>query len=52
MIIDDILSTLKEDAPVKEVRVGAFWTAVWSKNCGLASTFSNHDHEGGPPVSS
>jgi uncharacterized protein (DUF4213/DUF364 family) len=37
-ILDDIISTIKEDAPVKEVRTAAFWTAVVSRNCGLAST--------------
>ena len=36
-ILDDIISTIKEDAPVKEVRTAAFWTAVVSRNCGLAS---------------
>jgi len=49
-IIDDLLEVLKEDAPVRDVRVGAFWTAVWSKNCGLASTLTGSDHEGRPPV--
>ncbi len=37
-ILDDIISTIKEDAPVREIRTAAFWTAVVSRNCGLAST--------------
>jgi len=49
-LIEDLLGILKEDAPVKDMRIGAFWTAVWSENCGLASTIAGHDHEGRPPV--
>lgn len=37
-ILEDIIKSLKDDAPVKEVRKGIFWTAVVSKHCGLAST--------------
>ncbi len=43
-ILDDLISSLKEDSAVHEVYVGVFWTAVVSKNCGLASTL----HEGHP----
>ncbi|MEW5933429.1 MAG: DUF4213 domain-containing protein [Bacillota bacterium] len=32
------------------MRIGAFWTAVWSRNCGLASTVFEHEHSSGPPV--
>jgi len=48
--MEDLLETLKDDAQVREVRIGAFWTAVWSENCGLASTITGHDHEVGAPV--
>jgi len=39
-IIDDLLASLRDDAPVREVRVCAFWTAVVLDDgrCGLAST--------------
>ena len=37
-IVHDIVESLKEDASAEEVRVGAFWTAVVSRGCGLAST--------------
>ena len=39
-IIDDLLASLGSDAPVREVRVCAFWTAVvlGDGRCGLAST--------------
>jgi len=46
-IVDDLISGLSGDAPAREVRVGAFWTAVWSRSCGLASTLGAGDHEHG-----
>lgn len=38
-ILDDLISSLREDSVVQEVYACVFWTAVVSKNCGLASTF-------------
>ena len=43
VILDDLLSSLtgdvaNEGAVVKQVLIGAFWTAVVSEDCGLAST--------------
>lgn len=40
-ILSSILKSIKEDAPVQEVRRGLNWTAVVSKHCGLASTMAN-----------
>ncbi len=37
-LIQAILETLSIDAPVKEVRMGAFITAVWARRMGLAYT--------------
>jgi uncharacterized protein (DUF4213/DUF364 family) len=39
-IIDDLLASLPEgDIPVRDVRVGPFWTVVWTeRGAGLAST--------------
>jgi uncharacterized protein (DUF4213/DUF364 family) len=37
-IIDDLLSTIDGEVPVKEVRQGPFQTAVLTRYCGLAST--------------
>ena len=56
-LIDDLLATLKTDALVRDVRVGAFWTAVVvgkvgkEPRCGLAST-SGEDkaHHHGMPL--
>ena len=43
-ILDDLISTLREDSAVQGVYVCVFWTAVVSRHCGLASTL----HEGHP----
>jgi len=43
-IIDDLISIITDDAEVKDVRQGPFQTAVLSRNCGLASTPSNHSY--------
>lgn len=51
-ILESIIKGLQEDVPVKEVRIGPFWTAVISKNCGLASTTLGfmQNAAAGPPV--
>jgi hypothetical protein len=52
--IEALLSSLQADAPVRQVLVGAFWTAVALDThplcCGLASTLRPDTHPGGPPV--
>ena len=49
-IIDDLLFTLSYDAPVREIRLGPFQTAVITRNCGLAATLHDraHHHEKTP----
>jgi hypothetical protein len=37
-ILDELLNNLNDDAPVRSILVGAHWTAVCSRSCGLAST--------------
>ena len=53
-IIDDLLAALTGDSPVREVRIGAFWTAVVLEDghCGLASALrgDDHHHHGQNPV--
>jgi uncharacterized protein (DUF4213/DUF364 family) len=47
-ILSDLLLTLGRDVPVRSVLVGAHWTAVCSRHCGLASTLTGekpHGHE-------
>jgi len=43
-IIDDMLSSLDYKASVRDIRQGAFQTAVFTRGCGLAST----PHDPGP----
>jgi len=38
-ILDDLISSLGRDSPVREIHACVFWTAVVSRHCGLASTF-------------
>jgi uncharacterized protein (DUF4213/DUF364 family) len=53
-IIDALLNSLECDAPVRQVLIGAFWTAVVldgdPPRCGLASTLRAETHDDGPPV--
>jgi uncharacterized protein (DUF4213/DUF364 family) len=46
-ILDDLIGSLAADAPAREVRIGRFWTAVWSRECGLASTTGPGEHAHG-----
>lgn len=42
-VLQSLISALHMDAPVRAVRQGPFQTAVWTRNCGLATT----PHESG-----
>lgn len=46
-VLGDLLASLVEDAPVREVRTCVHWTAVVSKHCGLASTIHQEQHPHG-----
>jgi hypothetical protein len=49
-ILTELIESLRDkDHPLKEVLTGAYWTAVVSRGCGLASTFRDegHPHEKG-----
>jgi uncharacterized protein (DUF4213/DUF364 family) len=44
-ILDDVIDSLPHrDAKVREIHVCAHWTAVLSRQCGLASTFKEEEH--------
>jgi uncharacterized protein len=48
-LLNDLLSNLDIDAPIRTVLVGVHWTVVCSRFCGMASTFTGdnphgHDH--------
>jgi uncharacterized protein (DUF4213/DUF364 family) len=48
-ILDDVIDSLSHgEMKVREIHACAHWTAVLSKNCGLASTFKEdvHPHKG------
>jgi len=46
-ILDDLISSITEDSVVREVHACVLWTAVVSRNCGLASTFrEEHPYHG------
>lgn len=50
-IIDELISTISYEGSVKDIRQGAFQTAVLTCNCGLASTPHNPGpHPAGMPV--
>jgi len=51
-IIDDLIASLRGDAPLREVRVCAFWTAVVLDDgrCGLASTLRPDDPQCAGPA--
>jgi uncharacterized protein len=47
-ILNALLASLTEDAPVRSVLVGAHWTVVCSRGCGMASTITGdkpHGHD-------
>jgi uncharacterized protein (DUF4213/DUF364 family) len=46
-ILDDLIGSLAANATARDVRIGRFWTAVWSRGCGLASTTGLGEHEHG-----
>jgi len=37
-ILDELIGSIKDDAPIRRIMVGVHWTAVSSRWCGLAST--------------
>lgn len=37
-ILDDLVSSITEDFPIRSVLVGVHWTVVCSRSCGLAAT--------------
>lgn len=45
-LINEILSFVKNDAPVRNVLIGAHWTTVSSHACGMASTVMNPQPHG------
>lgn len=49
-ILDDLISTLDFDAPVRDIRQGIFHTGVLTRHCGLASTLPRDALRQTPPL--
>jgi uncharacterized protein (DUF4213/DUF364 family) len=49
-ILDELISTLDTEAEVKDVRLGLFYTGVWTRNCGLAATLPRDVLRREPPA--
>lgn len=45
-IIEQILASISADAPVRSILVGAHWTVVCSRGCGMASTITGDKPHG------
>jgi len=49
-ILDDLISQLSMDAPVRDIRQGVFHTAVVTRDCGLAATLPKDALRQPPPM--
>ena len=49
-LLDDLIASLPEDAPVRSVLVGLHWVVVCSRFCGMASTLQSEHSHGTPDV--
>ena len=49
-ILDDLITTINFDAPVRDVRQGVFHTAVLTRHCGLAATLPRDALRQKPPM--
>ena len=49
-VLEDLVSDLDDDAPVRTILVGAHWTVVCSRNCGMAATLLEHRFHGSNAV--
>jgi uncharacterized protein (DUF4213/DUF364 family) len=49
-ILEDLVTNLHDDAPVRKIIVGAHWTVVCSRNCGMAATLMDHRPHGSTAV--
>ncbi len=49
-LLDDLIASLPEDAPIRSVLVGLHWVVVCSRFCGMASTLQSEHSHGTPDV--
>lgn len=50
LILDELISTMDFDAPVRDIRQGVFHTGVLTRHCGLASTLPRDALRQSPPL--
>ena len=49
-IIEEVIASLNTDAPLRDIRVGLFHSAVLTRNCGLAATLPRDALKQEPPL--
>jgi len=49
-LLDDLINSIHEDAPVRSVLIGANWVVVCSRFCGMASALRGEHRHGTPDV--
>lgn len=49
-IIEDLITAVDPEAQLRDIRMGPYWTAVLTRNCGLASVAPtpHHQHDSSP----
>ena len=49
-ILNDLLASLPEDVPVRSMHVGAHWTVVCSRHCGMSAALRSNHLQGHMPI--
>ena len=49
-LLDTLISSLDMDGEIRDIRLGVFHTAVWSRHCGLAATLPRDALRQEPPL--
>ena len=49
-LLNDLLSSVNMDAPVRSILIGAHWTVVCTRHCGMAATLMSEHMHGDPHV--
>ena len=51
-ILDDLMASLPDEAPVRSLLVGERWTVVCSRHCGMSATLRSNHRNGRAPIMS
>ena len=49
-ILDDLMASLPDEAPVRSVQIGERWTVVCSRHCGISATLGSNHLNGRAPT--